>query len=304
GYYQAELAGMKNKDNFSNLDEFIAVDSRPKLRYENVTEGVKRDFPLQLNIFDALRIENDVIANLPLSRRREILENIVSQDPEEYVRLTKQFNVSNEKEMQELFLNAVSKGYEGLIAKDPNSLYLPGSVNDDWMKMKDWLTLDLAILGFYDTDKSINNGQLFSAMLVGSYNLETKKFETVSKISSPSFEDQKKIYSLVEFVNTDGDFNKVLEANDEIYFNPKMQKIGKKVPNRIVVNDPRIMPIVEVQCLNVTYSDNFHSCGNCYEEGMGHSLRIGSYKRLREDKLGIKDMNTTQDLHELYLGLK
>ncbi|MBW2997949.1 hypothetical protein KY321_00280 [Candidatus Woesearchaeota archaeon] len=304
GYYQAELAGMKNYDGFSNRDEILAVKNRPKLNYEKVTEAMMREVPLQLNVFDALRIGDEVIANITLNQRRNMLENIVSSDPEDYVTLIEQYEASDEKDKQRMFLDADNKKYEGLVAKDPHSLYLPGSRTDDWLKIKDFLTLDLAVLGFYDTEKSLASGKLFSGMLVGAYNTESGKFETVSKVTAPKMSEQEKIYSLVEMVDTDANFDEVVRANDDIAYNPKMQKVKRKIPNRVVVNDPRIMPLIEVQCLNVTYSNNFHSCGNDYGDGKAHSIDIGTYKQIRDDKIGISGVNTTQELHEIYTGFE
>jgi ATP-dependent DNA ligase len=190
-----------------------------------------------------------------------------------------------------------------LIIKDPNSLYIPGSRDSDWLKLKDFVTFDLAVLGFYDTPESKKAGKPFSAVLAGTFNPETGKYETLVKVGVGSVKEQEEIYGMTdELVRTNINYNRTVKANPMIITNPLMDKVKKKVPNRIAVFEEGHVPIIEVQCLDVTYSKNWHSCGLHYDDVKAHSLRIGSYKQLRTDKTRTRDVTTTQQIHDYFLG--
>ena len=82
-----------------------------------------------------------------------------------------------------------------------NSLYLPGSRTDDWIKLKEFLTLDLAVLGLYETESSSKNEKLFSSMLVGTYNSKSGKFVWTPSKSQGNIQD---VYYTFDVIATKG----------------------------------------------------------------------------------------------------
>jgi DNA ligase 1 len=304
GYYHGELLGLKPKgvESFRALDEFIAVSRRPKLSTKDVTPDLVRQYPLKLDIFDVLRFEKKPMLSKPLEARRELLEKIISQD--NHVNLIQQWNANSKESLQKLFLKAMGNGYEGLIAKDPASLYIPGSRDSDWIKLKEFTTLDLAVLGLYETSESKSAGKPFSAILVGTYNEKTRRFETVGKIKVGALADQKELYSqLPKLVKTGGDYRKVVKASPMTTINPTMESIKRKIPDYVVrYSSDNNIAVVEVKILDVTYSDNWHSCGIGYDGEQAHSLRLPTYKQLRSDKTRLSDVTTTKQVHSFYIG--
>ncbi|MDO8740436.1 MAG: hypothetical protein Q7J54_02550 [Candidatus Woesearchaeota archaeon] len=302
GYYHGELLGLPTHEKFTSLDEFIAVENRPKTSVKNLTKELIEKYPLKLDIFDALIIENRPLLSRQLKVRRSILEEVV--DGTKNLGLIQQWDITNKESLQQLFLQAISNNYEGLVVKDPASFYIPGSRDSDWIKLKEFLTLDLVVLGFYETPESRKAGKPFSAILVGSYNGETGKYETLAKVKVGAKKDQEEICKRVKnIVNVNGDYEKTVKAHSGIAFNPSMSKIRRKIPERLVIaqGDP---VIVEIQVQDVTYTDNWHSCGLSYDNERAHSLRIPTFKQLRKDKTRAKDITTTQQIHEyMYSGL-
>jgi len=302
GYYHGELLGLNpGREGFASLDEFNAIKSRPKQSIKRITRELLEQYPLKLDIFDVLRLEKKVMLAKPFTERRSELERVVEQSKN--LNLIEQWNVSNAKETQERFLWAINQGYEGLIAKDPESLYVPDSRDTDWIKLKEFTTFDLAVLGFYETPASKNAGKLFSAALVGTYNPKSAKFETMTKVKIGARKEQENIWARAKHkVRTAADYNKTIAANNKIIFNPEMQKIKRKIPDYIVRYEPSdAIVILELQVQDVTYSENWHSCG--LKNGRAHSFRISSYKQLRQDKNRIQDITTTQQIKDYYTGV-
>ncbi|MGV8168720.1 MAG: hypothetical protein ACP5N3_01560 [Candidatus Nanoarchaeia archaeon] len=302
GFYHGEILGLKPEgtEKFTALDEFRAIEKRPKQNRDNLTNEMLSEYPLKLDLFDVLVHNNVPLFAAPFAERRALLEKIIRTDNN--LGLINQWSADSEKELQNLFFNAVSSGYEGLVVKDPMSLYVPGSRSNDWIKMKDFITLDLAVLGFYETPESKKAGKIFSSILVGTYNSDTGKYETIGKVKVSTNEDQRKILYAVPNMQKINDVSELAEF-EHLEINPSIQKIERKIPDWIV-NYPHSngekAAIVEVSVLDVTYSANWHSCGLKYDGKNAHALRIASYKQLRTDKTLKKDATTTQQVHELY----
>ncbi len=303
GYYHGEILGLKPEgaDKFSALDEFVAIENRPRGNASSVTAELLEKYPLKIDLFDVLRMENKTLLSKTQEERRAILEEKI--ETQKHLQLIPQWNISDSEGMQHVFLEAIANGYEGLVAKDPLSLYVPGSRDSDWLKLKEFTTFDLAIIGLYQTDESIKAKKPFSAVLVGSYNPKTKKFETMTKVKVGSIADQDEIMKhLGTRVHTGGGYEETVRAAGEtIALNPAMAKIKRKIPNEIVLYNSDIA-IAEIKVKDVTYNENWHTCGIGYDGVNAHSLRLPTYKQLRTDKKRISDVTTTQQIHAYYQG--
>jgi len=55
--------------------------------------------------------------------------------------------VNSEKDISQLFRQSRELGYEGLVLKDPDSIYTPGRRGGAWIKMKEELdTIDAVVI--------------------------------------------------------------------------------------------------------------------------------------------------------------
>jgi bifunctional non-homologous end joining protein LigD len=108
-------------------------------------------------VFDLLELEGRDLTGLSLRERKALLRsNLEFHGP---VRYTPHRNEKGEK----LFLEACVKGWEGLIAKRADSLYVHSRSND-WLKLKCAFEQELVIGGFTPPKGS---RERFGALLVG-----------------------------------------------------------------------------------------------------------------------------------------
>jgi DNA ligase-1 len=106
---------------------------------------MREEVPIRLVAFDLLWINGFSLLNNPLSERRLRLEQL---------RLPKSFQLAqftesaSAREIDEAFDAARERGNEGLMIKDPASVYTPGRRGLAWLKLKKALaTLDCVVIG-------------------------------------------------------------------------------------------------------------------------------------------------------------
>ncbi|MCL4430678.1 MAG: ATP-dependent DNA ligase, partial [Chloroflexi bacterium] len=97
--------------------------------------------PLTLYLFDILYLNGESLIAKPYTQRRQILAQNVGE-----ILLTNQ-TVTDQPAQAESFLKeAIAAGHEGLMAKKPDSPYIPGRRGKRWLKIKTILEpLDLVI---------------------------------------------------------------------------------------------------------------------------------------------------------------
>jgi ATP-dependent DNA ligase I len=107
-------------------------------------EGAAADVPVAFIIFDLLWLNGRSLLKIPLRRRREWLGGVP---------LPRQFQTAevlpahSAAEIEEIFQQARRRLNEGLMIKDPESLYSPGRRGMFWFKLKKELaTLDVVVV--------------------------------------------------------------------------------------------------------------------------------------------------------------
>jgi DNA ligase-1 len=103
--------------------------------------STQQELPLSLFSFDCLHADGEDLIDRPARERFARLDALV---PAELVvpRL-----VTSELDAAKRFLrDALDRGHEGLMAKDPDSVYEAGSRGASWLKIKVAHTLDLVVL--------------------------------------------------------------------------------------------------------------------------------------------------------------
>ncbi|MFW9861949.1 MAG: ATP-dependent DNA ligase [Candidatus Thorarchaeota archaeon] len=105
-------------------------------------EKTKDEVQLHLYVFDLLLLEAKQHIDSTFSERRELLESIV---PQEF--LIESYCTTSENEAESYFDKSKTLGHEGLIAKQVDSAYVPGTRGKNWFKIKHSLdTMDLVII--------------------------------------------------------------------------------------------------------------------------------------------------------------
>jgi DNA ligase D-like protein (predicted ligase) len=163
-------------DALSSLDgdfvldgELVALDSHGKPSFQLLQNSLSQELPIYFYVFDLLNRYGEILVNLPFSRRRELLENLLGV-PEEPLRLSPLLRAPLGQ-----VLEAVRKlGLEGVVGKRTGSLYEPGKRSGAWIKHRTNLEQEFVIGGY------IPGARGFDALLVGVY--EKKELIFVAKL--------------------------------------------------------------------------------------------------------------------------
>ncbi len=103
------------------------------------------DVPVIYVAFDLLSLDHQILIKQPLHYRRTLLDQISLP---KLVRRSKIVSVSSAQEIRRAFLLARQAGGEGLMIKDPASVYSPGRRGGSWIKLKEeFATLDVVVVG-------------------------------------------------------------------------------------------------------------------------------------------------------------
>ena len=113
------------------------------------------EIPVSISFYDLLWLDGRALLKEPLSARRELLTRLLSVNPApgapagplKFHLAPVQF-AQAAVEVEAAFLAARHRGNEGLIAKDPVSIYTPGRRGLAWLKLKKaYATLDVVVVG-------------------------------------------------------------------------------------------------------------------------------------------------------------
>ncbi len=135
--FDAEIVCLDDagKPVFSNVIQRIQQNSK------SATERARVSNPAVCYIFDCLYLDGRPIVNEPLFRRRAWMEDAIRRDTK--------YRVSEAvTDCVELFKAAGRMGLEGIMAKDRNSAYRPGTRSALWLKIKKRQTMECVIIGY------------------------------------------------------------------------------------------------------------------------------------------------------------
>lgn len=105
---------------------------------------VSSDIPVAFLIFDILQLDGRSLLRKPLTERRSMLDRLPLN---ETLRPVVVHTARSAPEIDDAFRAARQRGNEGLMAKDPTSLYSPGRRGLSWLKLKkEFATLDVVVV--------------------------------------------------------------------------------------------------------------------------------------------------------------
>lgn len=114
-----------------------------RLGRRKVADALLRDAPVVFFAFDLLYLDGEALFEHPLRERLSRLRGIARQDK---IRLSDQTPIRDAVHIDELFDLARARANEGLVVKDPASIYTPGRRGKSWLKYKKALaTLDCVV---------------------------------------------------------------------------------------------------------------------------------------------------------------
>ncbi|OQA30575.1 MAG: DNA ligase [archaeon ADurb.Bin336] len=250
-----------------------------KRKYE--VEKKAKEYPLNLFLFDVMYVDGESYLDKPLTQRREKLVSIVKEGG--LIKLSEQKIISEPQELEDFFEDAISRGLEGIIAKDLNAPYIAGARKFSWIKLKRSYkgtlsdTLDLVIIGYY-LGKGKRTEFGLGALLVATYNDRDDTFESVAKIGTGLTEN-------------------TLMQLQEMLFKDKIEKKHARVVSEIEPTfwvEPKF--VIETRADEITKSP-MHACGK--ESGKGYALRFPRMIKLRLDKKA-EEATTTKEVKEMF----
>lgn len=165
---EVEAAARAIPHRFIMDGEIVAFDTRvlpfaviqKRLGRREVSEKLLRDAPVVFFAFDLLYLDGEVLFETALRERLAKLAVILSPEdgegspsaaaggpsPASRLRMTEQSLVRDAGHLDELFDAARTRANEGLVIKDPQSVYTPGRRGKSWLKYKKALaTLDCVV---------------------------------------------------------------------------------------------------------------------------------------------------------------
>ena len=102
--------------------------------------------PVSFVAFDLLLLDGRTLLDTPLAERRLLLEGLLAKVEQPALQFTRAELCRTVEEIENRFLLALNTGNEGLLAKAPESPYVPGRRGQFWMKLKRPLaTLDVVV---------------------------------------------------------------------------------------------------------------------------------------------------------------
>jgi DNA ligase-1 len=129
----------------------LGKDNRP-MAFQEILRRFRRKYdvtataleiPLSLNLFDLLYLNGESMIDAQLIERRKKLEEIC-----DITIVAGQTITDSAANIELIYKEALAAGHEGLMLKNPFSLYTPGKRGKNWLKLKPIMdTLDLVVIG-------------------------------------------------------------------------------------------------------------------------------------------------------------
>ncbi len=248
----------------------LGKDNRP-MAFQEILRRFRRKYdisataieiPLYLNLFDILYLNGESLIDIPLVERRKKLEEMCDKKI-----LAGQTITEDVATVEGIYKNALAAGHEGVVMKNPGSLYTPGKRGKNWLKLKPIMdTLDLVVIGG-------EWGEGRRASFIGSYLLacrdpDSNRFFSIGRVATGITDEQlSELTSLFKELV-------ISENGTHVEFEPKI--------------------VFEVGFEEIQKSPNYDS---------GYALRFPRLVNVRNDK-SPEDADSIEKVEQLYARQK
>jgi DNA ligase-1 len=122
------------------------TELQQRLGRKQIDLFARSTLPVSFVAFDLLHRNGQSLLDTPLAERRLALEKLLSGLEQPELQSTRATLCGNTEEIEDAFRLALANGNEGLLAKGPESPYVPGRRGQFWFKLKRPLaTLDVVV---------------------------------------------------------------------------------------------------------------------------------------------------------------
>lgn len=123
---------------------FQAISQRIRRKYD-IPEMAKK-LPVELVVFDVLFVDGEEILDKPFQERRKVLEGLIPEQ-DKVIRPSRYLLTEDVAEGEDFYQISLGAGNEGLMAKNLEGPYKPGSRVGFWVKIKPTMdTMDLVVV--------------------------------------------------------------------------------------------------------------------------------------------------------------
>jgi DNA ligase-1 len=249
---------------------FQSISQRIKRKYD--IEKLQEELPVEINVFDVLYYNGKSLLNEPFRKRTDLIKKIITNHALKIIH-AKQIITGDEKRAEEFYKNALKDNQEGVMMKNLDAIYNPGSRVGHMLKIKpEERDLDLVITGAeYGTGK--RSGWLSSFILSCR---DKDKFLEIGKVGT-GFKE--KISTESEGAN---DFTRksVNPVTSEVGRSVSFHELTEKIKPIITEEKGKSVKIKPKIVVSVTYQEIQKS--PTYSSGF--ALRFPRFTSLRPDK--------------------
>ena len=264
--------------------EYLPFQELMHRRRKHGIEQAIADYPVALNFFDILLAGGTDLTSKPYSVRRKKLEKLFK--PSDRMRLVPAMESSDAGKIEKFMEEAISNGCEGLVVKDPDSVYRAGAREFAWIKLKREYkseltdTIDLPVIGAFH-GKGRRAGT-YGTYLLGAFDAEREVYSSVAKVGTGfSDEDLAKLPKLLKpFESHTKPPDVESEMVPDIWFRPHL--------------------VLEIIASELTLSPIHTAAMGRIRPGAGISLRFPKFTgKVRDDKRA-EDSTTVEEIVSMY----
>ncbi|MGN6247358.1 MAG: ATP-dependent DNA ligase [Ginsengibacter sp.] len=202
--------------------EVVALDESGCSDFDKLLSGEKNC--IAYYVFDILWYDGFSLMNLPLLKRKELLKLILPESDKIH------FSDHVETNGKDLFELAKNHNIEGIVGKQKESVYVPGTRTSQWLKIKTAKVTEGIVAGLLlDKDKG---GSGFSSLIVGVEEKGVFKYlglveagitkTYLQSILKQAKASEKSIFNPAPNVNKNSPFRKKIKNPEVIWLEPTL----------------------------------------------------------------------------------
>jgi DNA ligase-1 len=285
-YLRAEKAVVEGEVVAINEDtgEYLPFQELMHRRRKYGIEQAMKDYPVSINLFDVLLVEDKELVYSKYRERRETLEKIVERS--ERMISVPMIMTSDPETVERYMQEAIANGCEGLVVKDPDSVYRAGAREFAWIKLKREYRSELT-----DT---------LDLVVVGGFHGKGRRAGTYGTYLLAAYDDKRNVFSSVAKIGTgfsDEDLRKIPEILKDYEMKVKPEGVESKIEPDVWF---RPYLVIEVIASEITLSPTHTAAWDRIRKGTGLSLRFPKFTgRIRDDK-SPEEATAVDELVEMY----